>query len=260
MPMDLWLYALVFSVLLNLAMFVPAYLLQTDKLTDISYAVSFFVLAAFGLFLSEKQALHFIVFFMVALWSVRLGGFLLMRIMRIGKDARFDGMRDKPAKFIKFWVLQGITVPIVMASVLLAMNTDNTKLNLLSIIGILVFLKGLGLEAAADAQKAKFSQKKSGLWIDEGVWRISRHPNYLGEIMVWSGMYLAVVASLSGSNKIWALASPIYIAVLLLFVSGIPLLEKSADKKWGNNKDYQEYKKKVPVLVPSLKSASRLWK
>jgi steroid 5-alpha reductase family enzyme len=258
--MDFWLFALGFSILLNLAMFVPAYIFQTDKLTDISYAVTFFCLAAFGFFLSSKENLHAVVFVLVALWSFRLGGFLFMRIMRTGKDARFDGMRDKPLKFIRFWILQGITVPIILTGAILATNTDKTMLNLLSICGVVVFLAGLALEASADSQKSKFTQKNTGLWIDQGAWRMSRHPNYLGEILVWIGMYLVVVSSLSGVDKLWALTSPVYITVLLLFVSGIPPLEKSADKKWGNNKDYLAYKKKVPVLVPSLKSASRLWK
>ncbi|NDG30133.1 DUF1295 domain-containing protein, partial [bacterium] len=131
-----------------------------------------------------------------------------------------------------------------------------------SILGIVVFVKGLAIEATADMQKFIFNgkPKNKGKWIDEGIWRASRHPNYLGEMMVWIGMYLVVLPSLTGNQWAWALLSPIYIVTLLLFVSGVPLLEKSADKKWGTNPAYKKYKKEVPSVMPTPKSISRALK
>jgi steroid 5-alpha reductase family enzyme len=126
-------------------------------------------------------------------------------------------------------------------------------------VGFVIFGLGLATEAIADWQKYRFNQRKTkDIWIDNGLWRISRHPNYLGEIMVWAGIYVFCFTGLSITARLVSLASPLYIASILLFFSGLPLVEKAADKRWGDNPDYQEYKRKVPVLVPNFKSLKRL--
>ncbi len=257
--MNLIFWALVASLVINIVMFVPAFLLKTDKLTDISYALTFLFVGVVGYSHSAKTTVQFVTFLMVYLWAIRLGSFLFMRINKMKVDHRFDGMREKFFAFLRFWILQGVTVFIVLLSAIYVWKQTVTSLTLLSIFGLVVFLAGLLIEAMADAQKFKFNNqpKNKGRWIDTGVWRWSRHPNYLGEIMVWVGVYLYVVSSLHGSDRLYALVSPLYIIVLLLFVSGIPLLEKSAITKWGSDKAYQKYKNEVPVLIPTLKSIKR---
>lgn len=241
-------------VLFNLAMFVPAFIYKTDKLTDISYGLSFIFLTGFAYVQSATKLPHVILTLLIFWWAVRLGGFLLYRVYKKGKDKRFDGMRENFLKFLRFWVLQGVSVFIILIGVLLYMQVDSPQLNILSFVGIAVFLAGLFIEALADLQKWHFTQdlKNKGKWIDTGLWAKTRHPNYLGEMMVWIGVYLYVLPSLVGNQVLWALASPVYIILLLLFASGIPLLEKSADKKWGADKDYQAYKKRVPKLIPRV--------
>lgn len=257
--MNILLFGLLVSLGINLVMFVPAFIFKTDKITDISYAVTFAVVALASYTQSTQKLLHKIVLACVLLWSVRLGGFLFVRINKIGKDSRFDGMRERFFSFLRFWVLQGATVFVVMMAPLLVFDQKETKLTPVSVVGLVVFLVGLVIEAFADAQKYSFNgnSKNKGKWIDTGVWRASRHPNYLGEMMVWTGMYLVVVNSLSSRGTFIALLSPLYIIGLLLFVSGVPLLEKSADEKWGKDKAYQAYKKQVPVVVPSIGSIKR---
>lgn len=259
MNMNLLLFGLLVSLGINLVMFVPAFIFKTDKITDISYAVTFAVVGLAGYTQSTQKLLHKIVLACVLFWSVRLGGFLFIRINKIGKDSRFDGMRDKFFSFLRFWVLQGATVFVVMLAPLLVFAQKDVKITPVSVVGIVIFFVGLVIEAFADAQKFSFNNdsKNKGKWIDKGVWRASRHPNYLGEMMVWTGMYLAVVNSLSSKGTFAALLSPLYIISLLLFVSGVPLLEKSADEKWGKDKAYQAYKKQVPVVVPSIGSIKR---
>jgi steroid 5-alpha reductase family enzyme len=249
----LWVY-LFAVVLFNLFMFVPAYLYKTDKLTDISYALSFIFLSGFAYIKSSTTGAHILLTLLVFWWALRLGAFLLYRVSKKGKDVRFDGMRENPLKFIRFWLLQGVTVFLVLIGVLLFMEVKSPKVNLLSIFGVIVFLCGLAIEAIADLQKWQFSQniKNKGKWIEIGLWGRSRHPNYLGEMLVWIGIYLYILPSLTGNDWLIALISPAYIIILLMFVSGIPLLEKSADKKWGNEKGYKEYKKRVPKLIPKL--------
>ena len=119
---------------------------------------------------------------------------------------------------------------------------------------IIVFVAGLLIETFADLQKYRFinNPENKGQWIDSGLWSISRHPNYLGEIMVWVGLYLFAAPSLVG-NTIWVgLIGPGFIAYMIIFVSGIPILEKGADKMWGDNPRYQEYKNRAGMLLPKI--------
>lgn len=248
-----------FVVLSNILMFIPAYIKQTDKLTDISYGVSFGLLAIFAYLRSDKDMLHTILLIAVLLWSIRIGGFLLMRIRKTGKDSRFDDMRNNFFRFFRFWFLQGVSVFVILLSSLVAWSSQDTNITIFSWAGLALFFAGLLTEATADLEKFKFNNNPNNKdkWIDSGLWRMSRHPNYLGEMSVWTGLYLFVLPTLNGSQQLFALISPLYIVCLLAFVSGIPLLEKSADKRWGKNEAYRKYKKEVPILFPSFKSIRR---
>ena len=239
---------------INLAMFVPAFIFKTDRLTDISYALSFIVLASVAFLNSSLNDAHLVLLVAITVWAVRLGGFLLFRIWKIKRDKRFDDKRDNFVKFLAFWVLQGISVFIVLVSSLLVFDTPDIKLTLLSYFGLAVFAVGLLLEATADIEKYRFNSnpQNKGKWIATGVWGRSRHPNYLGEMLVWIGLYIFGIPVLPLSGLVIGLVSPLYIIVLLLFVSGIPLLEKAADAKWGKDKKYQEYKKHTPALLPKI--------
>lgn len=250
------LYALIVSLGINLSMFLIAYKLQSDKLTDISYAVTFATLAAYGLWLSDGSDYHVLLFFMVLLWAIRLGSFLLYRVTKVGKDSRFDNMRASFFAFGRFWLLQAITVWVLMNSALLSFS-QNSLITPLVITGVVIWCIGLVIESIADFQKFAFTQnaKNKGKWIDSGIWQYSRHPNYFGEILVWVGVYIVSIQALSTSSALIALVSPLFITVLLLGVSGIPLLEKAADKRWGDNKAYVDYKNRTSVLLPLPKKS-----
>jgi len=119
-------------------------------------------------------------------------------------------------------------------------------------IGVAVWAIGLVCETIADLQKMAFSNDPANKdkWIDTGIWHYSRHPNYFGEILVWVGVYLYTLASLPLLPAVIGLVSPAFIIILLLFISGIPILEKSADKRWGSESKYQAYKKRTSILIP----------
>lgn len=257
--MNLVLWMLIISVAINLLMFFPAYILKTDKLTDISYAITFIVVALSGYIFSQKYVAQFIGLTLVLLWALRLGLFLFIRINKIKKDVRFDNIRDNFYKFLRFWLLQGTAVFIILIPCILLWQQSETKINWVSMLGILIFIFGFIIESVADLQKYLFNKKDTKLWIDEGVWRISRHPNYLGEILLWIGVYIFAASSIPITQAFLALIGPIYITVLLLFVSGVPLLEKSGDDKWGRKKAYQKYKSDVPVLLPTFSSFQRIF-
>lgn len=243
--------ALLFSLGINIVLFLVAYTFKTDKLTDAAYALSFFVLAVFGLLSSEATMARLLITAMVTIWAIRLGGFLLYRIQKTGRDQRFDVWRNSFWLLGRFWVLQAITAWIVLLPVLLALAKPDISLTTISILGILLWAFGLIVEAVADAQKFRFTQnpKNKGKWIAEGLWSWSRHPNYFGEITVWAGMYIAVVSTLTTSERLVGLASPLFIAGILLFATGIPILEKQANKKWGTDPAYKEYKKRTSELI-----------
>jgi steroid 5-alpha reductase family enzyme len=258
--MNLILLALLVAVGINLVLFVPAFAFKTDKLTDFSYSLSFTVVAVAGYLLSDRTSIHLLALLMVLMWSLRLGSFLVLRIYRQGRDGRFDEMREHFGAFLQFWLAQGLSVFVVLLSALFLWQQSDTQLTGGSGAGVAIFAIGLFIEATADLQKLAFNTpKRSSVWIDSGIWRMSRHPNYLGEIMVWVGMYIFAFSNLSPTLRVVALLSPLFIAGLLLFVSGMPILEKAADKRWGDKKAYQQYKKEVPALLPTPRSIARIF-
>lgn len=244
--------ALASSLLINLVLFLVAFRLQSDKLTDVSYALSFLVIAiASLLYANDYHVFNWIIFSMVVLWAARIGGFLLIRVLIVGKDHRFDKMRGSFVRFGKFWLGQAITAWVLMLPVSMALyNGGNVSVGLL--IGFGIWLVGLLIEAVADYQKLifKLNAYNRNKWIQEGIWTYARHPNYFGEILVWLGIYVACFAALSPLERLVGLSSPVLISLLLLFVSGVPLLEKAADERWGTQTSYQKYKSRTRLVIP----------
>ena len=142
-------------------------------------------------------------------------------------------------------------VSVCSLSALTAMSSSiGIVLNELFFIGIFIFISGLSLEIIADYQKTKFRKQPEnrGYFISSGLWAYSRHPNYVGEIVLWTGVSVMSFSSLSGVQYI-ALISPIFTYLLLVYVSGIRILEASGKKRWGHLKAYQEYLKNTPSLL-----------
>ena len=252
------LITLLFSLVFNILMFIPAFIWKTDKLTDLSYSITFFAIAVWLFATNAQNTLSIILTLMILAWATRLGAFLFIRIRKQEKDKRFDGMRENFFRFLRFWVLQAITVWVVMMPVILffqnSYSFSSEASKIISIIGFVIWFAGLLIESVADIQKYKFNQNPDnrGKWIETGLWKKSRHPNYLGEITIWIGVYIFVFPFLNGSHSLIALVSPLFIFVLIKFVSGVPLLEKSADAKWGQNSEYATYKSKSGIILPKL--------
>jgi steroid 5-alpha reductase family enzyme len=189
---------------------------------------------------------------LVLVWALRLGGYLFRRILRIKVDHRFDGMRDDPLRFARFWLLQAITVAVVLLPVAYLLDREHPPHpGAWAIAGTGLWLAGLVLETVADAQKSAFKSKDEnrGRFMAGGLWRYSRHPNYFGEMLVWWGLFVYTVPVLHGA-AFAVVAGPVFITLLLLFVSGIPPLERSADQRHANDPAYREYKRRTSILVP----------
>merc|ERR1711937_50990 len=224
-----------------------------DKVTDLAYGLNFAGLAVYMAL--DVATLHYrqlVVATCVAVWGVRLAGYLFYRILCIGHDARFDERRDSAAATARFFLLQTIAVWVIQLpmAVLFDAGETNPAVNWLDYTGFVVFALGLIIEAWADHSKFTFKrQPNSKGWCTRGLWKYSRHPNYAGDIMVWWGVFGMCVRVMSGAEYA-TVASPLIITLLLLFVSGIPLLEESADKRYGKDDSYLAYKRDTPALWP----------
>jgi steroid 5-alpha reductase family enzyme len=240
------------SLAVNAAFFAVAAIRRTDVVTDLSYSLSFALLAIVLPSLGAREPVQLAASLLVLIWAARLGGYLLTRILRIKVDHRFDGMRDDPLRFARFWLLQAISVAVIMLPVSYLLSRDDAPgLGLWAIAGVSIWLVGLVIEAAADAQKSAFKAKEENRerFITSGLWSYSRHPNYFGEMLVWWGLFIYAVPFLQGA-AFAVVIGPVFITLLLLFVSGIPLLEKSAEAKYGDDPAYLEYRRRTSILVP----------
>ena len=251
--MMLVIISLIVTLIINFLLFFVAFKRQSDKLTDFAYSLSFIIVTLYVLLVTSQHSLPLVIMsLMVIAWALRLGIFLVYRIRKSGKDARFDGIRSHFGQFLKFWLGQGVVAWFLLLPLLFVALNDKAAISPLFWVGCIIWLIGVSVESVADIQKYRFNQnpKNKGTWIDSGVWKYSRHPNYFGEICVWVGMYVAAFASLTVLERVIGVASPVAIAISLLFISGIPILEKSADKRWGGQKAYQAYKRRTSILIP----------
>ncbi|MEO1246434.1 MAG: DUF1295 domain-containing protein [Pseudomonadota bacterium] len=251
MPLFALCGVLAFAV--NWLAFIPSAIAQTEHYYDLVGGITYISVTAIAILLSSELDLRAtLVAAMVMIWALRLSSFLFLRISKSGKDSRFDDIKTQPLRFLMAWTLQGLWV-LLTAAAALAVITGGARepLGLIGIAGIAIWVAGFLIEIVADRQKSRFKEDpaNSGKFINSGLWAWSRHPNYFGEIMLWTGMAVVALPVLQGWQ--WAtLISPVFVTLLLTRVSGIPLLENKADERWGGQPDYEEYKRRTPVLVP----------
>lgn len=242
--------------LIQVVFFLFAAWFKTDKITDLSYGLTFIIAAVFALFvnLENYSTYKLILVVLVSIWGVRLSGYLFYRIIKTGKDKRFDGIREDFFRFASFWSLQAVTVFIVLLPTLyIFLESTSMTFTFLSVIGLIVSSLGIVIEGVADYQKSVFKSREEnkGKFISSGLWRYSRHPNYLGEILMWLGIFIYALPYLNGISLLTAI-SPLFITFLLLKVSGIPTLEKEYEKRYANSSEYLEYKKSTGRLIPKI--------
>lgn len=246
------LFALCASVgfILHWLMFIPAYLFQTERYFDLTGSVSFLATVGLAVYLHPTPDLaDMLIALLVSVWALRLGSFLFLRILRAGRDRRFDDIKPKFWRFLLTWTLAGAWVFLTLATALAAMTGVGARgIDIFMWAGLLVWLAGFTIEVVADWQKSRFRAHNSG-FITTGLWSWSRHPNYFGEIVLWIGIALVALPELRGWQWV-TLISPVFVIVLLTRVSGIPMLERSARERWGENGDYQRYVESTSVLIP----------
>lgn len=250
------------SFIIHWLVFIPSYFFKTEKFYDITGTVAYISILLTTAYLinlvnDEGILLRSIIsIIFVMIWAIRLGIFLFKRVIKVGEDKRFEHAKKSFSKFLMFFNISALWVFLTIVNVLtMIINNSDSVTDLFFIIGFKIVIIGFIIEVVADMQKRKFRTNISnkGQFISSGLWSISRHPNYFGEMMIWVGMSFVTIPILIGWQFI-TLISPIFVIFLLNKVSGINLLEASANDKWGADKNYQDYKDQTSVLIPFLGS------
>lgn len=292
-------YAAAVAVVIQWVVFVPSYLANNEKFFDLTGSLTYILVTcatlAYRLATSSAalalQIRPIVSSALVVIWALRLGSFLVRRIFKAGKDARFDELKSFGV-FLFTWTVQvrracsqspvrapgltagpppparplsgrpagngqGLWVTLTTLAVLIMNTTTLDKaLQVNDYVGWSVWAVGFAIEVIADEQKKAFANRKTGKWIEEGLWRYSRHPNYFGEIVLWTGQFI-VGTSIYMEGQWVAILSPLFIIFLLTRLSGIPMTEKRADEKFGADPEYLQYKKTVSVLIPWFRTPPR---
>ena len=234
---------------------IHARLFETEHYFDLVGSLTYITVTVFAI----QQAVDFgirqqMIAGAVILWAARLGPFLFRRIQKAGEDRRFRKIKLSTPRFLLTWTLQGTWVFITAGAALAAIMTPNAAApETLFFVGAGMWVVGMAIEVVADNQKSAFKANpvNADKFITTGIWARAQHPNYFGEILLWAGVAVMALPSLSGSALIF-LISPVFVALLLTRISGIPLLRKTAGERWGDDPEYQAYLKNTPVLIPRI--------
>jgi len=259
LPVVAWCAIIAFGV--QWLAWIPASISQTERFYDLTGGLTYLAVVAFSLWAGSQSEVigtrEWLISALVAIWAIRLSSFLFLRIHHAGKDGRFDQLKTSPVRFLVPWTLQALWVFLTL-NVVIVINSQSGPAPPLGIwdgIGFMVWIMGFGIEVVADSQKTAFNAnpENEGKWIDEGLWSRCRHPNYLGEILLWTGVAIFGVACFEGLEMVsWI--SPVFVYLLLTKVSGIPLLDRRALAKWGDDPEYQKYRENTPALFIRLVS------
>ena len=248
--------AVLIAFLIQWALFIPAYIFQTEKFYDLSGSLTYISVVSFCFYSNYESSRinlgNIIISSLIIMWAVRLGSFLFIRIKKAGEDIRFREIKKSPSRFFMTWTLQGMWVSLCSACALAGI-ANGIEINSYFYVGIVIFVIGFTTEIIADNQKSIFRKDldNKDKFISSGLWKYSRHPNYLGEITLWLGISIISFSSLAGWELI-TLISPIFTYLLLVYVSGIRILDYNGNKKWGHLDSYKDYRKNTPRLIGFL--------
>ena len=239
--------------ILHWLVFIPSYYYQTEHYFDLTGSLSYISAVTVAVLMHPLLDLRgLLIAVLVAIWAIRLGSFLFLRVKKAGQDRRFTELKKRFWRYLFTWTLGGAWVFITMAAALASITSMTQRpLDIWVGIGLLFWLVGFSIEVMADRQKTQFRNEADNAekFITTGLWRYSRHPNYFGEIVLWLGIAIIAFPTLVGWQYA-ALISPIFVTFLLVKVSGVKLLEESGQKRWGSDPTYKAYVANTSVLFP----------
>ncbi len=219
---------------------------------DIIWGMGFVVSSALSALLGNRSPVGLLMTLMVLIWGLRLSVHLFQRISKSQEDYRYQEYRKKYTGrhfdayfFFRMYVVQYVLNIIIGFDVIYVNLYGDVRFSYITVIGLLVWMAGFVFETVADHQLKIFkgNPENRGRLMTEGLWKYSRHPNYFGEVSQWWGIY---VMAISGLSHFWLLFSPLTITLFILFVSGVPLLEK----KYKGRADWEAYRRKTSMFIP----------
>lgn len=227
--------------------------LKNNGVADMGWGTGFILIALGQMMLHWPPApIHGIFAALIFLWGLRLIFHLLPRVRSGREDWRYAEMRERWGasarwkSYTHVFLFQGLLLGIIALPIVFVFQDAFRRPGLLDYIGAAVFLFGLVFESIADRQLARFirtEKSETSRIMTKGLWRCSRHPNYFGEAVLWWGLFLIAVSAPGG----WmAVVSPALITLLLVKVSGVPLLEK----RYADDPAFQAYRKQTSVFIP----------
>lgn len=232
--------------------FLVAHFKKDNSIADILWGLYFILLVATAYFVYSAHDLRqTLILVLIAIWGLRLSSHILRRHWGKGEDPRYTEMKKNWGKwtalrsYLQVFFLQGVLAFIIVSPHLWVMTQAAVSaLTVIDVIGLFIWLTGYFFEVVGDAQLSTFVKtKKPGEVMTRGLWRYTRHPNYFGEITMWWGLF---VLSLSVPHAWWFFFGPLTITLLIVFVSGVPLLEK----RYEGNPAWEKYKRKTSMLIP----------
>ncbi len=248
-------FILIVAVLLQIIFFIPSFLLKTEKYYDLVGSLTYITTVSLAYFaVEDKTMIDSIIYFYVMVWALRLGIYLFRRVRNDGKDVRFEKAKRHFFWFLQYWMGQALWVSLTACAAIIAiLSPEDDALPVLAMVGMTLWLSGFTIETISDYQKRVFRKENNPTeaFIHTGLWARSRHPNYFGEITLWTGIAVIALNTLTGIEYI-TLISPVFVYILLTRMSGVNLLERIADERYGHLEEYQQYKRNTPVLFPKL--------
>ena len=225
---------------------------KRNDVADVAWGLGFILLAWTSFLLGPAQSPRgLIVGLLISVWGIRLAWHIHTRNRGKAEDYRYATWREEWGRwfylrsYLQVYILQGLLLFLIVSPVLLINKSINTDFNYFDLLGVAVWLFGFIFELVGDAQLANFIKNplNKGKLIQAGLWRYTRHPNYFGEVTMWWGIWLV---ALSVPYGLLGIIGPLTITVLILKISGIPMLEK----KMTLNPDFAAYKKRTSVFIP----------
>jgi len=249
--MNVFLISALFLLAYFFVFFIIGQVLHNNSIVDIGWGLGFVLLGATLTILNPLNAISVILVLLITVWGARLTYHILKRNFKKKEDFRYVEMRKKWGKhqmlgaLLQVYLLQAFFMYVVSLPLIFSFYLPNNIFNIFTSLGILIWIIGFLFESIGDKQLKDFLKNpiNKGKIIESGLWKYTRHPNYFGEATMWWGIF---IISLYSPLSLFTIVSPIVITYLLLFVSGVPLLEKHFE----NNELYKEYAKKTSKFFP----------
>jgi steroid 5-alpha reductase family enzyme len=231
--------------------FLVALYKKRNDVADIAWGIGYIIVCAYLFYTFTPSRILMLLYALVTIWGLRLSLHIYIRNKNKTEDYRYKAWRDEWGKsfywrsYLQVFLLQGFFLLIILSPVIHAAAEVPYVWNIYTWIGLFCWLTGFYFQVVGDWQLAVFIKKRKtpGAFIQTGLWKYSRHPNYFGEILMWWGIFIITIPF---ANSFYFIAGPLTITLLLVFVSGIPMLEK----KYKGNKAFEDYKKRTSVLIP----------